>query len=78
VNDLYRQYTLVLLIALIPGFALGQIGTACECSFDIKQRRIEILAESGATGAPTEPAAEYETVEDSEPTDDTKALEPAE
>jgi hypothetical protein len=125
---MYRKYTLVFLLALIPGFALGQTGTAYQCSFDGMQRRVEILTEPGVTApcevhyfkdtempgenqvlwtatteadyceskagefvaklrawgwdcapsAPTEPAAEDETVEDSELTDDTEALEPAE
>ena len=46
---MYSKYTLVFLVALIPGFALGQAGTAYQCSFDGKQRRIEILTEPGVT-----------------------------
>ncbi len=125
---MYSKYTLVFLVALIPGFALGQTGTAYQCSFDGMQRRIEILTEPGVTvpcevhyfkdtelpgqnqvlwtattqagyceakveefvgklrewgwecapATPTESAVEDETVEDSEPSDDTEALEPAE
>ena len=41
------KYTLVFLVALIPGFAFGQTGTAYQCSFDGNQRRIEILTEPG-------------------------------
>ena len=46
---MYRKHTLVFLLALIPGFALGQTGTAYQCSFDGMQRRIEILTEPGVT-----------------------------
>ena len=46
---MYSKYTIVFLVALIPGFALGQAGTAYQCSFDGKQRRIEILTEPGVT-----------------------------
>lgn len=46
---MYSKYTLVFLTALVPGFALGQTGTAFECSFDDMQRRIEILTEPGVT-----------------------------
>jgi len=46
---MYNKYTLVFLVALVPGFALGQTGTAYQCSFDGMQRRIEILTEPGVT-----------------------------
>jgi hypothetical protein len=46
---MYSKYTIVFLVALIPGFAFGQAGTAYQCSFDGKQRRIEILTEPGVT-----------------------------
>ncbi len=46
---MYNKYTLVFLVALVPGFAFGQPGTAYQCSFDDMQRRIEILTEPGVT-----------------------------
>jgi hypothetical protein len=46
---MYSKYTLVFLAALTPGLALGQTGTAYQCSFDGIQRRIEILTEPGVT-----------------------------
>ena len=46
---MYSKYTFVFLVALVPGFALGQTGTAYQCSFDDMQRRIEILTEPGVT-----------------------------
>lgn len=44
---MYNKHTLVALVVLIPGFALGQTGTSYQCSFDGEQRRIEILTEPG-------------------------------
>jgi hypothetical protein len=46
---MYNKYTLVFLVALIPGFAFAQTGTTYQCSFDDMQRRIEILTEPGVT-----------------------------
>ncbi len=46
---MYSKYTLVFLVAMIPGLAPGQTGTAYQCSFDGMQRRIEILTEPGVT-----------------------------
>ncbi len=46
---MYSKYTLVFLLVIIPGFALGETGTAYQCSFDGMQRRIEILTEPGVT-----------------------------
>jgi len=46
---MYRKYTLVFLMALIPGFALGETGNAYQCSFNDMQRRIEIFTEPGVT-----------------------------
>jgi hypothetical protein len=46
---MYNKYTLVFLVALVPGFAFAQTGTTYQCSFDDLQRRIEILTEPGVT-----------------------------
>ena len=46
---MYRKYALIFLMALIPGFALGETGNAYQCSFNDMQRRIEILTEPGVT-----------------------------
>ena len=46
---MYRKCTIIFLMALIPGFALGETATAYQCSFNDMQRRIEILTEPGVT-----------------------------